>query len=1395
MNKLLFKRVLAIILTAAVFCTVFCSCGDKNEAGLILSVKPDSMLGKFISTSSKFDITTSSSTDKDSLSKALGISPSAKYTLDGSGSSFTLSFSSTLLPNTVYTFSSTIGGRTVYQWAFQTAQDFEIAEVTLPKDANDKTITFDFSYDSVENFEDNFSISPKISGNFKHDKTKWTFTSDKPFNPETTYTVTLSKKTSTSGGLTLKDDYRTSFTTPTPTGSYLSPVKDGKDYADCYTPNETPSVLLKSSGVKDKSVKAEVYKFGDFKAYMNAHKTYFEAPDFSDIDALLTSLTSVGQFDTVLDDYPSNSSAYTSSVNADKAILKYPTSYPAGYYIAKITVEKYTVYHVFQVSSLVVYSLTVGNTVSVWVNSVKTGKQLTDTEVLLDNAYDEKTNENGVAYFELSEDNVSSRYMIINDPDNSQTPYIGYISQNENYSEINTAANYNCSLFTDSDSYDKNGTVKIFGSVLPTNNAKVPSVKIAYDNREQPLTLDSNGAFTTEIELSGKFDKSVTFSLIVGDSEVSSKTVAVSSKSTEKTVEGTYLSADYSSNTLSLTASNISSKYESGAKYNESASKKYSTPVFDKSSANLKYTVTVYKNTRFTKSKSGKYYDDASGAVKDRYVYTRSNKKEKVKTISGTTANGHATVELKYDNIPQSGVYYSFVIEYIDRSGKKQTITVNNDWSSTDYCVESNERYSIMFDKTTNLINTDKIGGRLTKGDELISTGKVLLISSKVNAVSNYLFDSGSVSFNAYDDFAPKSTVYAAYFDGGRVYALNTSDFSFKSGNKSTLDVSTDKTSYAKGDNISINISASADSKGVALPVLIYVYKNGSKQILTDNTAYRSNMKTSFGSVLQQTSHYAYGVTYNINKSKNSVQPFSAKSITNDEPVYFDYVTTASNGTATVEIPVAIANEEYIITAVALSFDSIMRADCKFDTKLKSTIEISAETEIGVNDDFALDVICNAKKNDTLTTTADSTVGTSGNLQSTANTTNNANTAKSTENAAEAVTYTVNASLYRADPKKTEIDEKQKLQTIAQSANTGENCKINFGKLTSGEYIYKAAYTFGNEKRTVIGRVTVSAKNTTVYPLIKKLDETGVFATISSSNTLKAMVYDENYAELFELSAKLCNNKSNNLPSILAGIDAQKFFKSENINTDALKNYQSGGISYKPNGNADLTLSAAAAAVCPDYFDKDALADYFEKYASSGKTDEHLLGLFGLSALHRPVMNKLYEALSAADSYNARQKLYLALAFGFIGDFDNAFLLYDSITAKIDNNDEISIKIDGLDTNTATVLTCLISSKLNDEKSRGMINYLRNNTDSNKFSLANLAYAEFINGYVFLSNEQSSVTVITNSEEKSVKFKRSSFARIEIKPENIASTTLKSTDSAYVCFVYMLSNAELDNIK
>lgn len=262
----------------------------------------------------------------------------------------------------------------------------------------------------------------------------------------------------------------------------------------------------------------------------------------------------------------------------------------------------------------------------------------------------------------------------------------------------------------------------------------------------------------------------------------------------------------------------------------------------------------------------------------------------------------------------------------------------------------------------------------------------------------------------------------------------------------------------------------------------------------------------------------------------------------------------------------------------------------------------------------------------------------------------------------------------------------------------------------------------------------------------------------------------------------------------MAGIDAQRFFKSENINTDALKNYQSGGISYKPNGNADLTLSAAAAAVCPDYFDKDALAEYFEKYASSGKTDEHLLGLFGLSALHRPVMNKLYEALSAADSYNARQKLYLALAFGFIGDFDNAFLLYDSITAKIDNNDEISIKIDGLDTNTATVLTCLISSKLNDEKSRGMINYLRNNTDSNKFSLANLAYAEFINGYVFLSNEQSSVTVITNSEERSVKFKRSSFARIEIKPENIASTTLKSKDSAYVCFVYMLSNAELDKI-
>ena len=1371
-------RIVSLLLLAAICIPALGSCGSDMSAGLVKSVVPESTVGKLISTSTEFTVKTKRATDKDSLEKSIAVSPDVDFQIEGSGSSYTLKFGSSLEADKVYTFSSLCGGRTVYQWAYQTSPDFTVTKVLLPQSLDSKKISFTFSYSDVEGFAKNFAISPKVDGTFSCKNNTWTFTADEPFNPETTYTVTLKKSVSCTNGLTLSKDYTASFTTPEPSGNFASIVHDDTDYAANFLPDEAPVALIKSRGPKIKAASVSVYQFTDYKSYLNAHTTYFEAPDLSHADKLISSLKAYSSFDTELIDYPDAKFVNANQTELDKSLLIYPDVYPAGYYLSVITLGDYTLYHLFRVSSLSVYTLTCGNTLTVWVNNTKTAKPLFDSEVILDSTYDEKTDENGVVRFTLPESSKSAAYLVINDPNNSDLPYVRYVPINENYSATNVNANYNCVLYTDCGSYANGDKISIFGAALPVSGSySADSATLEYKIGKQSysvgITPDKNGAFNTTITAPDDEIGAMSISLKIDGVITAESSVDIEAKSTadKKTaVNDIFVSAALDSGSLTLSASNVSSTPNSNAELNLSASEKYGAAVYNIGNADVDYTISVIKHTLYEKQQNGSYYEDITRSTQPLYSYRRINKTETVQKISGNTVNGTSVRIISQQNEPQNGVYYSCKISYKNKAGKTVSVSCGDDFGYAK--AYDSSAYQIAFDNTVGAGGT--FGAAVKLGDKTVKSGNVLCVPAYRNAYSAQLFSADNINLKPNESYPREFFVCSAYFDGRRVYTLNRSVIN-QSDKNYTLGVTltTDKTAYAKGDTVTLNVAVTDGGKAASVPVLICIKPSDTSDYLST-----PEFKLPQSDVTEKVSGDYLGIT-----RRQGFDKAAANNRANaDKALYFESVTTNGSGKATFEFTANEYGKRYICQAVALSGYKSGTAAAFADCSQNAAVDLAAPVKITVNDDFIITAKAQAADNTQPTATAQSAVS-----DATAATENAAATGiAATEKAAadEDMQYNVTASLYSA-PKsgENEFDEKQKLQTVQQTLLAGEEAQLSFGRLAAGKYNYTAEYEHLSEKRTVRGSFTVSAKDTVISPKLEAIDENGLIPDESDS-TLTAIVYKSAYSPMFTLAKTLYENDTENLSKYIAKLAAARLFGTQESSA-SIKSYQKNGLAFTKNGNSDVYYTAAATALCADFADKDKLKAYFNEYISSDDETTSLAAYFGLAALHEPVLDKLYKFNDSADALTDRQKLYLALSCAYIGDYDTAKTLYTSLYPQTDNADSPLPETDELKSDDDMLLGCLLYLKLNDSAAKSMVEYLLSLDESeidSKYEY--LCYAQYISDYVINGDKNAALTVKTGDDAKNIKFDGYGFYKTSIKPENIDKTALISKDDLYVCLLY-----------
>ena len=105
-------------------------------------------------TDSVFEITTQKATDINNLKNSLKVYPDCDYTLKKtSGNTFDLTFDRGMKENSLYRISSTVDGKEIYSWAFQTETEFKITDHSRSTEENNSLLWVEFSHSDVQNLE------------------------------------------------------------------------------------------------------------------------------------------------------------------------------------------------------------------------------------------------------------------------------------------------------------------------------------------------------------------------------------------------------------------------------------------------------------------------------------------------------------------------------------------------------------------------------------------------------------------------------------------------------------------------------------------------------------------------------------------------------------------------------------------------------------------------------------------------------------------------------------------------------------------------------------------------------------------------------------------------------------------------------------------------------------------------------------------------------------------------------------------------------------------------------------------------------------------------------------------------------------------------------------------
>ncbi len=157
-----------------------------------------------------------------------------------------------------------------------------------------------------------------------------------------------------------------------------------------------------------------------------------------------------------------------------------------------------------------------------------------------------------------------------------------------------------------------------------------------------------------------------------------------------------------------------------------------------------------------------------------------------------------------------------------------------------------------------------------------------------------------------------------------------------------------------------------------------------------------------------------------------------------------------------------------------------------------------------------------------------------------------------------------------------------------------------------------------------------------------------------------------------------------------------------------------GSIAILPYSDGDLDLSALAADVAGDRFDRQALAEYFYQVVDDPKTgrERSITALYGLAALGEPVLQQV-RALMPAKDLSPSEQLRLAMAAAALGDLEGTRPVYQALMARygeqLGSNTRLNLGRDQDEILGSTALAAALAARLGEPEAPALLGYLLEN--------------------------------------------------------------------------------------
>lgn len=762
-------------------------------------------------------------------------------------------------------------------------------------------------------------------------------------------------------------------------------------------------------------------------------------------------------------------------------------------------------------------------------------------------------------------------------------------------------------------------------------------------------------------------------------------------------------------------------------------------------SVNIRLKETTYKRHIY-----GYQYDEYTKENKPVYSWTESVKLENLKTVN--TKNGMIEInkkELKLKKATEEEHYeYSLLLEFKDSSGGivNDNIYIYDEESRTNiktigYCNWEEDqvegvsnynlyRYFLKFDekvfsigKTIKLtLNESTIEGE----KEINNEGKILKIVFQEDIYQKEIIENDNIEYTFTEKDFPGCKITSAYFNKGKFYRMPSYYFDFnEQDRKVETEIKSDKEKYNPGDEVTLTLKTTNNGKPVKTFVNISV---ANKAVLQLNESDTNLLETIY-----------------LNKRYN-VYTFSTYRDFMENPVgggddaggqvrgkfgdtaYFETVYTDSKGTATVKFKLPDNVTTYRVTAHSANEDLYLGVNTiDITSTLDFFIQYTEPRNVKTSDDLVLNATSIAE------------------------------------------------GKYNVDY---EFTIKELEKTLTTTASTNTIATVNFGKLPYGTYTAVIRGKAGENQDAIEYKFNIieSAQEVKYKETVNITDGVEINPT---KNPITIEIYNKEMEQYIKYIDFIEKKVTTRLDTQIAYNEVQKI-KNQYYNTIAPNNHiniynymKNGYLKNLPNGERDIVFTALVSYYSKGYYKE---TSYF--YEMNNWFENYLLA----AANNEPVLNDLLHLKEEKDISNYN-KLLVTLALEFLGDFQNAKELYD--TVEIANEEVEEYKS----------IIAIIETFISKESANIKINELIENKPEDEYlRFAILSF--FKNNSVDIEKE-SEVKIITKNIEEIVKLNGMQVKTLTINNEDLSTIKFETESKELMVSYYyqtLLDSIEAENI-